>query len=555
MHCKNIEGGNSMFINSALSLVYSYFRDTMDKKELALVSAELRGIAEVDDIIYDGTGSQKHGYADVQGMLSKLNEKESIRKSKGVYYTPADVVRFILVNSIKASYGKLDSGNIGSEDLGHIPYRAFAQKKTVFDPTCGAGEYLLTVLEFKFELWDSHNRTVSRGSIAKIVKTIYGNDVNRDSVIITRLRLFLSAAHRYGIRKCVGLSQILKDNFSVYDYILKDPEEQKKYDIIVGNPPYVEDFRSNLSLDAKYGNIYANVLIHAAKQLTKNGSIGFIIPLSYVSTPRMNRLRAELFMLVKEQYILSYADRPDCLFDSVHQKLCILIGKKKQGRKTAYTSNYQFWYEEERESLFARAEVVRNPFYFDNFIPKLGTDVDVAIFKKIKSSSRTRSVYDNSRIGQESVYLNRRETFWMKAYRREVDDPEYKVFRFASEDEANYCYCLINSSLFWWYWICVSDCWHVSKELNGFMAPFDGGCERATPLAEALIRKLEETKVYVGTKQTEYEYKHRECIDEIHAIDDYVNEIFGLTAEESSYVKDFAFRYRTSGGAGTNEGD
>lgn len=61
--------------------------------------------------------------------------------------------------------------------------------------------------------------------------------------------------------------------------------------------------------------------------------------------------------------------------------------------------------------------------------------------------------------------------------------------------------------------------------------------------------KLEETKVFVGTKQTDYEYKHRECLAEIHAIDDYINEQFGLTKNESEYIKGYALRYRTSGGA------
>ena len=165
------------------------------------------------------------------------------------------------------------------------------------------------------------------------------------------------------------------------------------------------------------------------------------------------------------------------------------------------------------------------------------------------------SVYEVSRDGEESVYLNRRETFWMKAYREKVDDPEYKVFSFHTKELADYCYCLINSSLFWWYWISTSDCWHVSKELNEFKAPFDRDFSEATELARALQLRLEETKVYVGTKQTKYEYKHKECIPEIHQIDDYVNELYGLSDVESQYIKDFAFRYRTSGGSDIYEGN
>ena len=164
-----------------------------------------------------------------------------------------------------------------------------------------------------------------------------------------------------------------------------------------------------------------------------------------------------------------------------------------------------------------------------------------------------QSVYDISRNGTESVYLNRREAFWMKAYREQVDDPEYKVFSFKSPIEADYCYCLINSSLFWWYWISVSDCWHVSKDLNGFMMPMKVNMTGATELAQGLRQRLEETKVYVGTKQTQYEYKHRECLEEIRAIDNFINAAYGLTEAESNYIKNFAIRYRTSGGIDADE--
>ncbi len=94
----------------------------------------------------------------------------------------------------------------------------------------------------------------------------------------------------------------------------------------------------------------------------------------------------------------------------------------------------------------------------------------------------------------------------------------------------------MNSSLFWWYWISVSDCWHVSRELNGFRAPSVLNASQFSVLAEALDRRLELTKEYVGTKQTEYEYKHRACLDEIHAIDSVVNSLYGLTQEESDYI-------------------
>lgn len=537
-----------MVIDDALNLAYSYAETICSEAELKLVSEDFLKITKKVEYSYNTDMVAPSSYAEVQAMLSKLNEKESIRKSKGVYYTPCDVVRFIVSNTIKSAYGKLTPQNIGCQDIGAIPHKSFAVKKTVFDPTCGAGEYLLAALEMKLDMLDKHYKKIPVQVVHDTVATIFGNDINDESIIITKLRISLCVLKRYGAKFSYGLAEVMQLNFFTYDYVVTEPDE-KRFDIIVGNPPYIEDFKSGLSLKDRYGNIYANVLVNATKQLSQNGSIGFIIPLSYISTPRMSDLRDRLFCVATEQYILSYADRPDCLFDSVHQKLCILIGKQRKGSRKVFTGSYQYWYKEERDNLFKRTQVVRNMFYSHDYVPKLGTVADVKIFEKITDTNRTDSVYEVSRSGDESVYLNRRETFWMKAYREKVDDPEYKIFSFQNKDAADYCYCLINSSLFWWYWVCTSDCWHVSKELNGFRAPFNGDYREASKLANALRKRLEETKVYVGTKQTEYEYKHRDCIKEIHAIDDYINELFGLTREESKYIKEYALRYRTSGGA------
>ncbi len=539
-------------VDEALSLFYLYIQETYSSEEVELISNELKDIARRENFMCNKFDSTKRTYTQVQDALSKINEKQSIRRSKGVYYTPNDVVRFILTNSIKASFGKLTTANISDMSLDNIPYRSFCCDKTVFDPTCGAGEYLLTALEMKIDLLKKKTN-ITKGLVRKTVSTIHGNDVNVESIIITELRLLLFIIEACGVGYCTGLGNIMNRRFTSFDFIADEAAFEDKYNIVVGNPPYVEDSKSGLELSNRYGNIYANILLNAAKKLEKNGAIGFIIPLSYISTPRMKKLRDELGLLVSEQYILSFADRPDCLFDSVHQKLCILIGKDKKSEKSVYTGNYQYWYKKERATLFTDIQMVKNKHENADFIPKLGTELDIVIYKKITDTRKMQSVYNISRNGTEFVYLNRREAFWMKAYREKVDDPEYKVFSFKNPIEADFCYCLINSSLFWWYWISVSDCWHVSKDLNGFMMPMKVNMTGATELAQGLRQRLEETKVYVGTKQTQYEYKHRECLEEIRAIDDFINAAYGLTEAESNYIKNFAIRYRTSGGIDADE--
>lgn len=541
---------NSEMITNVLNESYSYLKSLYEGETLTLIKHKLMELSGVDSFEFIENRKTHYTYENIQEILSTLNEKEAIRKKKGVYYTPADVVSFIIENSIKSVYGKLGVNGLHVMDLNGIPYRSFCTSKRVLDPTCGAGEFLLATLETKFDLLDNHMTSISESNIKKTVATIYGNDINVESTTISKIRLFICAIRRYGIEKCNSICQILNDNFLNIDFISKTPDLKTGFDLIIGNPPYVEDNKSGLTTEKKYGNIYANVLKNSAQLLNSNGAMGFVIPLSYVSTPRMKSIRDELFIDIPEQYILSFADRPDCLFKSVHQKLCIIIGKKRGGEKRVYTGNYQYWYKEERNNLFDHTTAVKNNFSNDEFIPKLGTPSDVEVYKKIVHPKNRKMLIDLQGIGDETVYVNMRAAFWIKGFRRNHNGSEYKMFSFRNSDEANYFFCLINSSLFWWYWICVSDCWHITnKELHGFMVPIPRNYDDFNRLSLALENKLEETKQFVGTVQTDYEYKHKLCVDEIHAIDDCINTLYGLTESESFYIKNFAYRYRIGGGA------
>ena len=538
----------SNMLHEVLNETNAYLNSQYEGKDIQVLQQKLLKLAGIDIFDFSEITGRRYSYENIQEVLSTLNEKESIRKSKGVYYTPGDVVKFIIDNSIKAVYGKLGTNGLHVMDLNGIPYRSFCMTKTVLDPTSGAGEFALAALETKFDLLDNHINNVTEGMVKSIVSTVYGNDINQESTIIAKIRIFLCVLKRYGM-KCMSVVDILNANFSNYDFISKTPNFGKRFDLIIGNPPYVEDGKSGLDLKERYGNIYANVLNNSAELLNTNGALGFVLPLSYISTPRMKTIRKDLLTTISEQYILSYADRPDCLFKSVHQKLCILIGKKRCGEKRIYTGNYQYWYNEERETLFDHTVAVKNNFYTEDFIPKLGTNTDVNVYKKIISKKNSLRLIELQKAGKQCAYVNMRAAFWIKAFRTQHDGSEYKRFTFETPETADYFMCLVNSSLFWWYWICVSDCWHITnKELYGFRVPLVAGGSQLSALAKNLEIKLEETKVFVGTVQTEYEYKHRSCVEEIQAIDDYINRLFGLTDAESLYIKNFALRYRVSGG-------
>lgn len=484
-------------------------------------------------------------YEMLQEKLSCLNEKTSTRKKKGVYYTPTDVVDFIVTNTVNMYYKKWDDSRVTNCLEEGIPTKHLWNTLSFFDPTCGAGEFLVGVLRQKIRCLIATGACLSKETALAIINTINGNDVNPDSCAITRIRLFLELEHASDLATAIVCCEEIVQSVSEIDFVNLPTSYSEEYDIVLGNPPYVEDKEYGPHED-KYGNIYCNVLANSKKCLSEGGVLGFIVPLSYISTPRMKRIREELSASLSKQCILSFADRPDCLFTQVHQKLCILFAAESS-ESVISTSSYTHWYKTERDSLFKSIPIINNPIILSGCIPKLGNERDLSIFTKVYDSKQPR-LFDISRLGTNTICVNRRETFWMKVFRKSMEHPEFKEFHFESQEDAAFAYCLLSSSLFWWYWISVSDCWHVSRTLNDFRMPRNRGAEGFVSLAAELEQKLEQTKKFVGTKQTKYEYKHSCCVNVIHQIDDRVNALYGLSGEESEYIKSYALRYRVSKG-------
>ncbi len=538
-----------------LSTVKIYLRQNHSSTEQNIVLNEIHKILEPLHPDVDLSEDESITYEQIQHRLAVINEKTDSRKAKGIYYTPADVVNFILTNSVRLSRGELHADDMGVKR--NDAQKLFEGDKTIFDPTCGTGEFLLLYLEKKFDWMEKKNKSVSADDIKKTVASVFGNDIDKNSTDAVKVRFLLAVLHRFGARFTKGLAAVMNRCFYNEDYVAKTVTK-KKFDLIVGNPPYVEDNKCDSPHQIKYGNIYANVLHNAACSVRSGGVLGFVIPLSYVATPRMKKIRRIIAEILPCQYILSYSDRPDCLFSSVHQKLCILFAKNVSNNKIFYTGHYTYWYKKEREQLFKTVKVAENSWVTDDFIPKLGAKTDLDIYAKVKSGKISLNEWIKE--GEHKIYLGMRVSFWIKAFSTPRKSAEYKTFGCKTENKKNIALCLLNSSLFWWYWVVVSDCWHITgKELKGFFLPPEESlvkeaCSAAAVLSISLEKKLEATKVFVGTKQTVYEYKHRQATDEIRAIDDFTAKLYNLTDKERHYVENFARRYRLSEGA-KHEGD
>lgn len=489
----------------------------------------------------------------VSAKLSKTVEFSSGRKRKGAYYTPVDVVNYTVYNVI---HNYLTSGNeilpvsvIKEQRYNKNELLHLCTQETFLDPTCGTGSFLLSILEAKLFFLKAI-RQDNPANILKLVQTIFGNDIDANAVLVSKLRiLFYLQEHHYQVNS--QIIQALNNNFSAYNFIFDAMPNNCKYNFIIGNPPYIEYRSLDEKPKTKYGNVYADVLHNTNNHLKPNSSIAYIVPISFSSTPRMKSIRNEELKSFSNNIILSFSDRPDSLFNSVHQKINIIFGLNfnSNGTHNLYTSQYNCWYKDERQQLFERLSVVKNDDYNDFAIPKYGDVLQKNIYKKVTNTSNAPSLdllTKSKTPSNNSIYLAKRNFTYIKCFLNNPKSNEYDCYDVV-QLPAKTMLAILSSTLFWMYWTMYSDGWHLTnKELSTFTIPTidDKTSKQLINLADELLQRLEETKVYVGTAQTDYEYKHKEALDIIDKIDDVLGIVYQLTPKEIHYIQNYVRKYR-----------
>jgi len=524
--------------------------------------------SEIEDsyisFMYDNLYSKKRNSYKPE-IIGRTFERIINRKSIGAYYTPQVVTNYMTKRSLDTALQHFELNEI-----------------RILDPTCGAGAFLeqafRLVVELRFKA-ETNSQKID-DVIIETSKQIYGLDISDIAVEISRFRLNILALE-YGLNVSkIGLLQfnlyvgnavyeetdIYLDEIRINKYIEDQAicfEEWKKevkpfnfskafknINVIVGNPPYIEfnkikSYVTTLS-SSSCGNIYAPILEKSYNLLGENGVLGMIIPISFSTTKRMNKIFYYIYQHSEELIIENYADRPGSLFSGVHQKLNIIFAKKKnEGNCKLKTSDYIHFSSDEIEHLFKdRKEYLLDSKYIA-FKPKLCSKVESSIFSKVINVDRSSFFKKEANY---KLFLSRRACFWMKTFLNEKNiTNDYMELSLESLRVSRQVYSILNSSLFFWFWEKISDCWHVRKtDIDSFN--FDIGLlhNELIELSYIVEKKLEETKVYIGSKQIDYEYKHKKIKDILDLIDIELAKLYGLTDQELEYILNYKLKYRLS---------
>lgn len=336
-------------------------------------------------------------------------------------------------------------------------------------------------------------------------------------------------------------------------------QEEGGFNCIIGNPPYVEyskakkDYQITGYKTEKCGNLFAFILEATTKLINKNGYGGMIIPISFTSTPRMKDIR-EIINLQSLIYCANFADRPGALFSGVHQKVSILIFNNScKVFKNKYTTNFLHWYSKdssnERLYLFDNIKYT-SPLDSESFDAwlKIGNKLESSIWNKILLKKNCIYNY-HSEINSNLIYLNMRLMFWAKCFINNKKSSEYKIYGFDNITNQHIVNSLFNSSLYFYFWESLSDCWHITKrELSIFKFDIDlltnNQKVQLIQLSKKLENDLELNKKFVDTVQTDFEYYHKKSKVIIDEIDKVLAEHYGYSDEELDFIINYDIKYR-----------
>ena len=327
------------------------------------------------------------------------------------------------------------------------------------------------------------------------------------------------------------------------------------FDVIIGNPPYVEYSKAKKKYTIhgyeteSSGNLYAYVMERGT--YLSCGRIGWIVPISWVSTNRMAASRKIVSQSHPVLHISNHADRPSSLFMGVHQKLSIVLCAK--GSSVIHTTEFYRCYSREGESEHLFNTLAYHLLDWDGgVIRKFSSDVEASIYRKItqKTSPITTNFAPSRRMNNtHPFHLNLRLMMWVRCFLAPKESNEYKTHYPIKEFSAEVLSAVFNSSLFFWFWETKGDCWHLTKgDMDNFHIDraklSDDSREDLIQLAKSLELDLEENKGYVGTAQTEYEYYHKKSKNIIDDIDGVLAQLYGFTDEELDFIINYAIKYR-----------
>ena len=331
------------------------------------------------------------------------------------------------------------------------------------------------------------------------------------------------------------------------------------FDVIIGNPPYVTFTDSSLKYNvrgfATYNtkNLFALCGERFTSLICKNASIGYIIPLSGMSIDGFEALQNIIYSNCHSWNSYYSGDRnPSELFTGVKIRAGIYVSRHIDTNGKKYVGRYIKYSAAERSILFSKINYVEVKNYIT--APKVPTAIGYSVLQKIDDMNTTLV---NKCIPEDMIYYHAAPIHWGKCLNNlsilqsnnlNIAD-SYKTLNI-SHEYRDFAFILLNSSLFFFYWIVFSDCYNLTKKYFKIKIPTNIKTNKCRDLAKMLNHDLF-SKMVVA----EYTYRNKGVVRFaqffpkqskaiIDKIDQLLAEHYGFTEEELDFIINYDIKYR-----------
>jgi len=322
---------------------------------------------------------------DIEELKARIDDadfdpKQSKRKKDGVFYTPEYITKYIVDNTLGAlcqakkevlglddvdmlipkNPKKLNKGETKQKEALET-YREHLLGLKILDPACGSGAFLNQALNYLLEehdFIDESIKTLMGGSVLGLYdvkkgileNNLYGVDINAEAVEIAKLSLWLrtveSGRKLNKLADKIKVGNSLIDDKSVADDAFVWEEEfsevfaQGGFDVVIGNPPYVQlqsmgkisdDLKTqNYQTFEKTGDLYVLFYELGNQLLREDGLLGYITSNKWMRANYGKSLRKYLSDESNPKILI---DLGSGTFESATVDSNILILQKNQAEK------------------------------------------------------------------------------------------------------------------------------------------------------------------------------------------------------------------------------
>ncbi len=346
------------------------------------------------------------------------------------------------------------------------------------------------------------------------------------------------------------------------------------FSVILGNPPFVEYKARAAALFSGYQtqtgrNLYGLVIERALSLCQRQESfLGLLVPLSICGAQRFSPLRHLLTSNSAQLWVANFAIFPCRLFEGAFQRLSLVFAQLAEAQDCQIaTTQIQRWYTIERPFLFPLISYTPTRMSNDTIFPKLASSLQEDILAKILARAEEKTLTNLlcTSPTPHFVYYQEATNYWTKAsclvpfYRKNgrVMAPSHgRMLHFKEQSLAQAIMALLNSSLFYLWFMTYSDGFHLTHALvKSFPINYEPSFfTELAVFAHQLQGDIQcHTQRSTRNTQNNVQSEHRIELEEFHMgcskmlldkIDGVLASYYGFTSEELDFIVNYDEKYR-----------